>query len=751
MIKRADPNNLTYRALASLINSTDPGTITPGAVQYHINTSSYPLGPTSTRISLLYYAAWLRRRLAEGRRLKTNGKASADIMRERRAQARDIGPIPDVVNPERREKTRLDPAAFGRTYLPGTFSLPFSKTHLRVIDKGKRSVLRREKYALGVFRGFGKSSLAELFALWGAVFGHLRFIPIIGPEKTHAVSILESLVVELTYNALLADDFPEVCRPIAALEGISQRCAGQTYTGRDGTRRPTLIGYGEDHLVLPTIEGSQASGVVVRSYGLTGSLRGMKHRRPDGEVVRPDWVLLDDPQTDASAKSPAQCTYREELVNGAIAGLGGHLRKLGGLCCCTIIRKDDLADRLLDREKHPEWSGDTFPMLIKPASREADLWLGEYASLRRNDYRDDEGGRDRALKEATAFYRQNRKAMDAGAVVAWDEARAAEEISGVQHAYNWLIDNGEVAFRAECQLDPVDPFEGTSPPLEPRDVLAKLNRLRRGVCPAGASVVVAFADLGKKSHAHYGVCAFGDGYSGSLIEYGVREVKAPFGGIEAAIGKTLKKLVDELLARTYPVEGGAPPLRIERFLVDSGWKAQTVYEFCRWSGYRGTLIPSKGQGSERELRTPKKLPARYHGAGWYHAPTLAAARSGRNDQWLTMYETDLFKSILAERLRTPLGGAGCLSINGDPKHRERFRDLAEQVTAERAGEKERRDGSRFDKWRPLPGRPNHYLDVLTGCLVAAAFFGIKPPQSEEIEKARKQTRRRRRGGGFRSV
>ena len=751
MIKRADPNNLTHRALANLINSAEPGTITPGAVQYHINVASYPLGPTSTRLSLLYYAAWLRRRLSDGRRLKTNGKASADIMRERRALARDIGPIPDVVNPKRREKYRLDPAGFARTYLPGTFFLPFSKTHLKVIEKGKRSVLLREKYALGVFRGFGKTVLAELFTLWAALYGHLRFIPIIGPEKSHAVKILESLLVELTYNATLRDDFPEVCKPIEALEGISQRCNGQTYTAADGTRRPTMIGYGDDHLVLPSIEGSSSAGHVIMAYGLTGSLRGMKHRLPDGEVIRPDWVLLEDPQTDGSAKSVAQCDYREELVDGAISGLAGHHRKMGGLCCCTIIRKNDLADRLLDRQKHPEWSGDIYPMLIKPAKKEADLWLGDYASLRRNDYRDNEGGRDRAMKEATAFYKKHRKEMDAGAVVAWDGARNEEELSGIQHAYNWWIDHREAAFRAECQLDPIDPFEGTTPPLEARDILDKLNRLKRGVCPAGSSVVVAFADVGSRTHVHYGVCAFGDGYAGSIIEYGKREVTAPFGGVDAALGKTLKKLVDDLLARSYEVEGGGPPLRIERFLIDSGWKTQVVYEFCRWAGYRGILVPSKGQGSEKELRAPKKLPRRYWGPAWYHAPTLAAARSGRNDQWLTMYETDFFKTITAERLRTPLGGKGCLSVNGDPRRRERFRDLVDQVTSERASEKERSNGDKFDKWKVIPGRKNHFWDMLVGCLVAGAYMGIRPPQSEEIEEARKGTRRRKRGGGFRQV
>lgn len=749
MVKRVDPATLTHRALASLINSAEPGTITPGQVQYHLDTSSYPLGPKTGRFSLLFYAAWLRRLLADGQHLKTTGKASAEVMRERRALARNIGKIPEIVNPERRKKCRLDPAAFARTYLKGTFFAPFSKAHLKVIAKGKRTVLQREKYAVGVFRGFGKSALAELLAIWGAVYGHLQFIPVIGPEKSHATKILESLVVALTYNPLLSDDFPEVCKPIEALEGISQRCKGQTYTKSDGTSAPTLIGYGEDYLVLPAIEGSKAAGVVVRAYGLTGSLRGMKHRRPDGEIIRPDYVLLDDPQTDASAKSPSQCDYREELIGGAIAGLGGHFRQMGALMCCTIIRKGDLADRYLDRELHPEWSGDVFPMLVKAADKEADLWLGEYANLRRNDYTDLQGGRKRAIAEGTAFYKKHQKQMDAGAVVAWDGAKFEDELSGIQHAYNWLIDNGESSFRAECQLDPIDPFAGIRPPLEPKEILEKLNRLKLGICPAGSSVVVAFADVGKRSHIHYVVCAFGDGYSGSIINFGAEKVESDFGGVEAALGKSLKKVVDRLTSKTYPIEGGGPALGIERFLIDSGWKAATIYEFCRWAGHAGVLVPSKGQGSEKELRPPKRLPGRYWGPGWYHAPTLASARSGRNDQWLTMYETDHFKSLAAERLRTALGGRGCISINGDPRRRERFRELADHLTSEAGREKERRDGSTFEKWTVRTGRANHWLDAFIGCVVAAAYLGIKPPQSEEIEKAKKQGKKRRRGGGQR--
>ncbi|MFO8013233.1 MAG: ATP-binding protein, partial [Phycisphaerae bacterium] len=81
--------------------------------------------------------------------------------------------------------------------------------------------------------------------------------------------------------------------PIRSLERITNRQKGQKHNGE-----PTRIEWTSDKIVLPTIAGSRASGLVISSSGMKGSdIRGQNHARPDGQVVRPQLVLVDDPQT----------------------------------------------------------------------------------------------------------------------------------------------------------------------------------------------------------------------------------------------------------------------------------------------------------------------------------------------------------------------------------------------------------------------------------------------------------------------
>ncbi|MDR0521704.1 MAG: hypothetical protein LBH00_07605 [Planctomycetaceae bacterium] len=70
----------------------------------------------------------------------------------------------------------------------------------------------------------------------------------------------------LETNPLLPWDFPEGCYPIKYLERISNRQKGQKYLGT-----PTRIEWSADKIVLPTIENSNASGVVISSSGMHGS------------------------------------------------------------------------------------------------------------------------------------------------------------------------------------------------------------------------------------------------------------------------------------------------------------------------------------------------------------------------------------------------------------------------------------------------------------------------------------------------
>ena len=124
----------------------------------------------------------------------------------------------------------------------------------------------------------------------------------------------------------------------------------------------------------------------------------MKYKRADGRTVRPSLVVLDDPQTDESARSLSQCATRESILAGAVLGLAGPGKKISGIMPCTVIRPGDMADNILDRDKHPEWNGERTKMVYSFPTNEK-LWQ-RYAEIRAECLRTRRGhrGGDRVLR-----------------------------------------------------------------------------------------------------------------------------------------------------------------------------------------------------------------------------------------------------------------------------------------------------------------------------------------------------------------
>src|SRR3972149_4342817 len=111
----------------------------------------------------------------------------------------------------------------------------------------------------------------------------------------------------------------------------------------------------------------------------------MKAYRTDGHSVRPSLVVLDDPQTDESARSLSQCATRESVLAGAGLGLAGPGKKISGIMPCTVIRPADMADNILDPDKHPEWNGERTKMVYAFPANET-LWQ-RYAEIRAESFR----------------------------------------------------------------------------------------------------------------------------------------------------------------------------------------------------------------------------------------------------------------------------------------------------------------------------------------------------------------------------
>ena len=741
-----NPSNMRVVDVARLLNSTSFGFVLAQARLYReFNRVGFRIGSSENprNINLLKYIAWMfdRKHTPEetsgARSYEDRRNAERDRQAEQSLAGRDIGPLPEVVNPDRKAACERNFQLFCESYFPETYALAWSPDHLKVIEKIETAVLRGGLFALALPRGSGKTTITESAALWSMLYGHREFVVLIGATESAALELLDSLKTELEVNERLAEDFPEVCYPVAQLEGIANRCAGQLYKGER-----TRITWTSNEIVLPTVEGSRASGIIVRVAGITGRIRGMKFKRSDGRNVRPSLVIIDDPQTSESAGSLEQTRKRVRVLAGDILGLAGPGQKISGIMPCTIIRPGDMADIILNRNTHPDWNGEKTRMVYRfPTNMK--LWE-EYAEIRAEALRT-EGN----FQKATEFYLANREAMDAGAEVSWEARFNHDEVSALQHAMNLKFQD-EQAFQSEYQNDPLPDDTADDSLLSVDEICAKINGLARRRVPLKCDRLTMFVDV-QKALLFYVVIAWAEDFTGAVIDYGSWpdqhrheysladanpsiQTLFPKAGFEGALYAALSALTDECLGREWEREDGAV-LKIERALVDANWGQSTdvVYQFCRQSSHAGVILPSHGRyvgASSKPMTEYRKQQGDRLGFNWM-IPNVAGKRAIRH----VIYDTNYWKSFIHARLAVPVGDKGSLTLYGRiPGAHQLF---AEHLTAEYRVKTQGR-GRTVDEWKLKPqSHDNHFLDCVAGCAVCGSMLGASLPETLPAKLDRK--------------
>ena len=741
-----NPSNMRVVDVARLLNSTSFGFVLAQARLYReFNRVGFRIGSSENprNINLLKYIAWMfdRKHTPEetsgARSYEDRRNAERDRQAEQSLAGRDIGPLPEVVNPDRKAACERNFQLFCESYFPETYALAWSPDHLKVIEKIETAVLRGGLFALALPRGSGKTTITESAALWSMLYGHREFVVLIGATESAALELLDSLKTELEVNERLAEDFPEVCYPVAQLEGIANRCAGQLYKGER-----TRITWTSNEIVLPTVEGSRASGIIVRIVGITGRIRGMKFKRSDGRNVRPSLVVIDDPQTSESAGLLEQTRKRVRVLAGDILGLAGPGQKISGIMPCTIIRPGDMADIILNRNTHPDWNGEKTRMVYRfPTNMK--LWE-EYAEIRAEALRT-EGN----FQKATEFYLANREAMDAGAEVSWEARFNHDEVSALQHAMNLKFQD-ESAFMSEYQNDPLPDDTADDSLLSVDGICAKINGLARRRVPLKCDRLTMFVDV-QKALLFYVVIAWAEDFTGAVIDYGSWpdqhrheysladanpsiQTLFPKAGFEGALYAALSALTDECLGREWEREDGAV-LKIERALVDANWGQSTdvVYQFCRQSSHAGVILPSHGRyvgASSKPMTEYRKQQGDRLGFNWM-IPNVAGKRAIRH----VIYDTNYWKSFIHARLAVPVGDKGSLTLYGRiPGAHQLF---AEHLTAEYRVKTQGR-GRTVDEWKLKPqSHDNHFLDCVAGCAVCGSMLGASLPETLPAKLDRK--------------
>lgn len=642
--------------------------------------------------------------------------------KEKSEAGRDIASTcPECLDPEIAERIGND-LRFGlETLFPNRFNLAWSDDHLELIADIELAINNGEQLVRAMPRGNGKTNILIGSFIVAIVTGKHEFAGLIGSTAGAAKELLESVVTELESNDILYAYFPELIHPIRCMEGIHQRKL--LWNGE-----PIVMNFRKDRIILPSLPTVPGSSAIIQTAGLLGRIRGFFYTRTDGRTVRPTLVLVDDPQTDESAVSELQNNKRESVICGTIPGLAGPTFKVGVMVAVTVKAPGDLADRMLDRVKHPEWHGKR-TALLRSIPTNVDLW-NQYAEILRETQRADE-----TIDRATDFYRENREAMDLGGEASWPARFNDGEISGIQFGMGLKITNPS-SFASEYQNCPLV-LQEFAKQTDSDKVVLRLSGRARGVIPLEVETLTAGVDV-QKNYLVFTATGFSSNATPFVVDYGTFpdqrtsyfdrrssthtiEMEFPKIDPDAQLWAALDALVALLMGRNFKREDGSP-MSFKKIGFDVRYKTQLIKKYIKQSKYRDILLPTFGihcsPGSsginERESKPGEisKNDFRY--------PPLSAGHIVRT----ASFDSAELISRVHDAINTPMGAPGALTLFNAEPHLHRC--FVDQLCSEYSTMVEAK-GRKKRIWTLKPnGGDNDFLDSTKISFVAAYVAGVEP-------------------------
>jgi hypothetical protein len=610
-----------------------------------------------------------------------------------------------------RAKLEKDIGKWLRYHGGEAFDRPWSPDHLKVLGKITQAVTDGGLFALAMPRGHGKTTMLKWVTAYVLLTGARKFVVVIAATAELAQGIVDFVRQQITESDTLHAHYPHVTTYARATDGKAIKARYQLRA--DGKASGIL--WSKTTLVFPEVltpdgKAYSSNGAILEAHGLTGAIRGKWKDTKTGKVLRPDFVLLDDPQDRSSAESPSQCSMRERIITGDVLGLAGPRRRIAAVMPCTVIRKGDLADRFLDHKQHPEWQGEICRLVNVWPTAQDTLWK-EYDRIYR-----EETGEGRGFNAATEFYKSNRVKMDAGADVCWTSRVRDGEISALQTAENLRIESGQ-QFWAEYQNDPQDVAEA-SYRLVASDIQNHQAPYPRFTVPDQATIIIAATDINRaKGGLHWVVVSFDQKMTAHVVVYGhwpesgeVWPENAPVGIRRARLFTELSRLGQHLTA--LPIIKQGQRKLPSRLLVDRGYEPEVVHPFAAQGGFPFHLIPCRGYAAHKYA--PRK-------------GSLVGAP--KENCHVTTSTTGNFIAFNADAVREQmqrawLGDAGtpggATLYQSDPRRHVNF---ADQLAAEVLRQKYQTDyGMRYE-WTHQPGSQWDWADAMSMAYVGALEQG----------------------------
>lgn len=635
--------------------------------------------------------------------------------RDKRSKAAEVF-IPPVVDADRRNKCLADPERFLREYGRRVFYNPFALHHKRMIAAIYERAKTGGDKAVAAPRGDGKTQVATWMIVYILLAAMVRFPIIVAATGKHARKIFKQ-IKGIFANYELAEDFPEISACVRALDGAPQRAAKQHVGGV-----PTNIVWTKEELGLPHVAGSPYGGRYLAYFGLDSAIRGVHN-----DAVRPDFALIDDPETRIVARSETQHYEIEALIDGDIAGLADPSTRMSRVVLTTIQNRRCYSFRVTDPKIKPTFAGERYGMFSERPD-DIDKWI-EYVALRQQS----QATGDKDGWAATELYLANREAMDAGFVVTnpnryvnkEDESGRPIEVSAIQNYFNRVADWGWARVKAELDNDPEEEETEETLGLTAGIVATRISGLAQNELPKAEPITLTTAiDLGKY-WSHWVKIAWSGNATGCIIDYGIMETPgvsttSTEAAIEQAVLKALHQWRTEVLASNPPAF----------CLIDSGDMSSVVYEFVRQVG-GSPFAASKGASKFQQRADTEER--RTFNECW-------AGRLPKERLWLYNVNTEFWKHWVHQRFSTPTLNDqnqlndGTLSLFAS-EDRKKHHTFSHHIVSEEMQERFMEGKGLVRKWVPV-SKNNHWLDATALACCAAGVLGIQLiPRSQPVHVA----------------
>lgn len=219
-----------------------------------------------------------------------------------------------------------DTSLFCKTFMPESFTKPFSKDHMRLFKiLDDRTI---QKIAIAAPRGWGKTTIFnKAYPIKKIVYQDTHYMVPMSAAGLAAREYSENLKDELLHNEILTKIFGPI--------------RSETSTGP-----------------FSTMEWVTATGIKVLPRGAGQQIRGRQYRQ-----YRPDLYIVDDLEDDESVENDE---LREKLKRWFFSSVVNSVELSSKdwriIVIGTILHEDSLLMNLLDDTLYPEWTSMRFEL-----------------------------------------------------------------------------------------------------------------------------------------------------------------------------------------------------------------------------------------------------------------------------------------------------------------------------------------------------------------------------------------------------